>query len=97
MFSIIHTSAQALSTDNLSIVEALSLYSGEESLPSFSLAKELTNSWWTRRRSFRSRATPLPIQQLHTWQYGSTYYVWLDLIIVCLKGNLLTVQINQQY
>ena len=42
--NICHTSAHALSTDNLSMVEALSLYSGDESLPSLSLANELTNS-----------------------------------------------------
>ena len=81
-----HTSAQALSTDNFSMVEALSLYSGVVSRPSFNFAKDDTSSWWTRRRSLRSRATPLPIQQLHTCVGGKTH-VYID----CQSSNYIPV------
>ena len=60
------TSAQARSTASFSMVDALSLYRGDISLPSFSFASDDTSNWWTRRKSLRSRATPLPIQLLHT-------------------------------
>ena len=61
------TSAHALMTANFSIVDALSLYSWAGApFPTCSLANEDTSSWWTRRRSFRSWATPLPIHALDT-------------------------------
>lgn len=63
------TSAHARSTANFSIVTALSLYSMDCDFPAFILASEDTRSWWTLRRSLRSRATPLPIHVLQTWQW----------------------------
>ena len=49
------------------MVVALSLYSWlDELFPACTLSSDDTSRLWTRRRSFRSLTTPLPIHVLHT-------------------------------
>ena len=73
------TSAQARMTASFSMVEALSLYSWVRALPVLSLASDETSSWWTRRRSFKSRATPLPIHLLQTCAGQQTWLQVADM------------------
>ncbi len=69
------TSAHAFKIDSFSSVATLSLYSVVALEVFCNFVNEDTNNWWTLRRSFKSLATPLPIQALHTAQAAAV--TWL--------------------